>query len=195
MKRIILITLLLILFALPLVLTEASRPASAIDPCCEIVSIDSVNGIVTARDLRTGETFKFEVDSRSLLKTMRVGQKVWKQAGGTKVGILEGESCCTIVGKGNASPGGRTASSTANASSGATIDGKTLILKKGYEASIDPKNKGVVRIRDVGLPARGATEYGCRCDPDEDTVSKSDTCAFYVTGDKITCKSPTCKRL
>ena len=224
MKRIILITSLLILFTLPLVVTGASRPAPAaanfqlqfnfglayshlgqdgekrdsqhkgeID-VLSIVSIDRVNGIVTARDLRTGETFKFEVDSRSLLKTMRVGQKVWKQAGGTKVGITEGGApCCDIVGKGNASPGGRTASSTANASSGATIEGKTLILKKGYEASIDPKNRGVVRVRDLG--GRGATaEYTCGCDPDEPNAEGNpETCRFYNDGDRLKCMSPTCK--
>lgn len=182
----------LILFTLPLVLTEASRPAFAADPCCEIVSTDRVNGIVTARDLRTGETFQFEVDSRSLLKTMRVGQKVWKH-GSQKVGILEATPCCEIVGKRNGSQGGRTVSSTANASAGATIDGKTLILKMGYEASIDPKNKGVVRVRDLG--GRGViTEYTCGCDPDEPNAEGNpETCRFYNDGDRLKCQSPTCK--
>lgn len=96
MKRISLV-LFFLLVCLPFVFAQKIDPPSAV-PCCGIVSIDRVNGIVTARILKTGKTFKFEVDSRSLLKTLRVGQKVWVDAGTRKVSMMDGEPCCTIVG-------------------------------------------------------------------------------------------------
>lgn len=195
MKRIILITSLLILFALPLVVTGASHPApAAAVPCCTIVSIDRVNGIVTARDLRTGETFKFEVDSRSLIRTLRVGQKVWVNAATRRAGITEIAPCCDVIGNTNLDFADSGRQSAEKGSTGVIRNGKTLTLEKGYEASIDPKSRGVVRVRDLGT-VRPTTEYTCACDPDEGRQDQSaGVCSWQQSGNKLQCASGTaCK--
>ncbi len=171
-------------FALPLVLTGATHPASADgDPCCSIVSIDSVNGIVTARDLRTGETFKFEVDSRSLLKTMRVGQKVWKDAGTRKVSVMDGELCCTVIGNTNLDLADSGRQSAEKGSTGVIRNGNTLTLEKGYEATIDRKGKRV-RVREFGGDWRPSSTHTCECDSDENAK-----CAWEAVRKQVHCTS------
>lgn len=195
MRRITLI-LSSLLVCLPLVFAQKSDPPSA-TPCCDVVSIDRLNGIVTARDSKTGRTFKFEVDSRSLLKTLRVGQKVWrnedaKHKDWIEVGFTEGVPCCKIVGERN---GSQTTSAAASSAvkdrTGVVRNGKTLTIEKGFEATIDPKRRGVVRVRDLGT-VRPTTEYSCACDPDEN--AEAGACGWQQNGNKLICASGTaCK--
>jgi len=73
-------------------------PAAFAQPCCAIVSIDRVSGVVTAKYLKSGRTFTFGVDSRSLTQTLRVGQKVWVNAKTRQAGFTDAEPCCDIKG-------------------------------------------------------------------------------------------------
>lgn len=148
-----------------------------------VVSIDSVNGIVTARDLRTGETFKFEVDSRSLLKTMRVGQKVWKDAGTRKVSVMDGELCCTVIGNTNLDLADSGRQSAEKGSTGVIRNGNTLTLEKGYEATIDRKGKRV-RVREFGGDWRPSSTHTCECDSDENAK-----CAWEAVRKQVHCTS------
>lgn len=76
--------------------TRGDRPFPA-TPCCSINAIDSDNGIVTARNATTGETFQFEVASRSLLRSLQVGQKVYADIAAKKAGVKPAVPCCEIT--------------------------------------------------------------------------------------------------
>ncbi len=186
MKRISL-TLLFLLVCLPLAFAQKSDPPSAI-PCCGVVSIDRVNGIVTAKILKTGKTFQFEVDSRSLLKTLRVGQKVWVNAATRRVGFTERDPCCTVIGNTNLDLGDSDRPSAEKGSTGVLRNGKTLTIEQGFEATIDPKRRGVVRVRDLGT-VRPTSEYSCACDPDEN--AEASACRWQQSGNKLYCASGT----
>ena len=96
-KSLVVAALLLLVF--PVVL-RAQIPVrtNGAQPCCGITAIDAANGLVTARDAATGRTFQFEVDSRALLGSLRVGQRVWLSAARDRVSLDNGEPCCNIVG-------------------------------------------------------------------------------------------------
>jgi hypothetical protein len=71
--------------------------AHAVEPCCGIVSIDKKTGLVTARDLKTGQTFQFTAKNAALLNTLRIGQKVAADFASGQVSVDRGEACCSIV--------------------------------------------------------------------------------------------------
>ena len=68
------------------------------EPCCNIQSVDPVNGIVTGKVGATGRTFRFEVKDAALLGTLKVGQRIWADFGTSKVRINGVEPCCNIIG-------------------------------------------------------------------------------------------------
>lgn len=45
-------------------------------PCCPIMAIDQTKGVVTLKDLKTGETFQVRVQNKARLKNLKVGQLV-----------------------------------------------------------------------------------------------------------------------
>jgi hypothetical protein len=54
--------------------------------------------MVTAREMATGFTFTFEVKTRRLLRTLRVGRPVWADFVGRAVSLGSDERpCCSIV--------------------------------------------------------------------------------------------------
>jgi hypothetical protein len=71
--------------------------ADAGDPCCNIVSIDKRTGLVTARNLQTGQTFQFTAKNAALLNTLRIGQKVAADFASGQVSVDRSEPCCNIV--------------------------------------------------------------------------------------------------
>lgn len=75
---------------------KSARPFPA-TPCCDITAIDAAAGIVTARNATTGETFQFEVESRSLLRSLQVGQKVYADMEAKKAGVKPAVHCCNIT--------------------------------------------------------------------------------------------------
>lgn len=70
------------------------------EPCCAITAIDAATGIATAKELATGRVFRFEVKNATLLRSLKVGQKVFADFGSSKVRIHSGEPCCNIIGHG-----------------------------------------------------------------------------------------------
>ena len=70
------------------------------EPCCGITAINAATGIVTAKELATGRIFRFEVKNATLLRSLKVGQKVFADFGSSKVRIHGSEPCCNIIGHG-----------------------------------------------------------------------------------------------
>jgi len=70
------------------------------EPCCNVTAVDSPTGIVTATEVATGRVFRFEVKDATLLRSLKVGQKVFADFGSSKVRIHAGEPCCNIIGHG-----------------------------------------------------------------------------------------------
>ncbi len=66
-------------------------------PCCSITAIDTRIGVVTAQEISTGHSFRFEVKDRVILRGLRVGQKVWADFALGKVGLSAAAPCCGIV--------------------------------------------------------------------------------------------------
>jgi hypothetical protein len=56
-------------------------------------------GLVTARDLKTGQTFQFTAKNAALLNNLRIGQKVAADfaTGQVSVDVDGVEPCCNIV--------------------------------------------------------------------------------------------------
>ena len=48
----------------------------ALEPCCSVVAVDTVKGVATLKDLKTGKAFTVTVSSKAALRKLRVGQKV-----------------------------------------------------------------------------------------------------------------------
>src|SRR5438105_3619070 len=75
------LSLLVLLFAVVFGVHSARQPFNAAAattpglPCCSIVGMDAVSGVVTARDLKTGRTFEFKADQLDI-KGMRIGDSV-----------------------------------------------------------------------------------------------------------------------
>lgn len=59
----------------------------ALAPCCAITAINARTGVVTARNLATGKTFRFEFKDRALLKTLTAGQGVWADFAAKQVSV------------------------------------------------------------------------------------------------------------
>ena len=68
-------------------------------PCCGVVRIDRANSIITAREMATGFTFRVLVKSRTLLSTLKVGDKVWANFAAKRVrlGAVGDSLCCAII--------------------------------------------------------------------------------------------------
>lgn len=88
------VVLLGVVLGLAVVLAPEARAAQ---PCCEITAIDTRTGVVAAKEVRTGKTFQFKVTNASLLKTLKVGQKVWANFGTHQVSVDGASPCCEIV--------------------------------------------------------------------------------------------------
>jgi hypothetical protein len=58
---------------------------------------EPTNGLVTAVETATGRQFQFRVTDRSLLSSLKVGQKVQADFGARTVRINSGAPCCEIV--------------------------------------------------------------------------------------------------
>lgn len=71
-------------------------PAFALDPCCNITAIGK-RGLVTAKVTATGKTFQFQVTDQALMKSLRVGQKIYADFGTQKVSVNGLEPCCAIT--------------------------------------------------------------------------------------------------
>src|SRR5205807_1982424 len=78
--------------------------AHAVQPCCDITSIDTRTGVVTAREKASGQTFQFAA-SPALLRTLRLGQGVYANLRARQVSIDGRSACCNIV---NIGPAGNT---------------------------------------------------------------------------------------
>lgn len=57
--------------------TSSKQQATPAPSCCSIVRVDTINAVVTAREIATGYTFTFSVKSRRTLRGLRIGQPVW----------------------------------------------------------------------------------------------------------------------
>jgi hypothetical protein len=70
-----------------------------LEPCCAVTAISVADGMVTAREIATGYTFKFKVDDKKLLTTIKVGEKVWADLAAKKVRLkkADAEPCCGII--------------------------------------------------------------------------------------------------
>lgn len=82
-----------LLFAMSLL----AAGARAGEPCCGIVAIDAKAGIVTAKDNTTGKLFKFRVQDAALLRSLKVGHKVYADHKTGKVSMDGVQPCCAIV--------------------------------------------------------------------------------------------------
>lgn len=75
---------------------NAAKPTPG-EPCCNITSINS-NGVVTAKNNQTNQTFQFRVKDRAVLQGLHVGQNVWANFGANAVALAaNGEPCCGIT--------------------------------------------------------------------------------------------------
>jgi len=75
----------------------STRAAAAARPCCQITSIDTRSGTVTAQDQATGQTFQFAVTDTLLLFTLKVGQSVSADLATRRVTAAGRTACCPIV--------------------------------------------------------------------------------------------------
>lgn len=86
----LIIGLMLIVLLAPIV-----PPAFAAQPCCSITNI--AGGLVTAKETATGKTFQFQVTDPALMKSLRVGQKVYADFGTQRVSVDGVQPCCSIT--------------------------------------------------------------------------------------------------
>ena len=71
--------------------------ATSAAPCCGITGVNATTGVVTARELKSGRVFRFQVKDAGLLKSVRVGQQVYADFTTNKVRIHGAEPCCAII--------------------------------------------------------------------------------------------------
>jgi Cu/Ag efflux protein CusF len=50
-------------------------------PCCSVAAVDQATGIVTLRDLKTGQTFQVAVKDAARLQSLKVGEQVERSIG------------------------------------------------------------------------------------------------------------------
>lgn len=75
-----------------------SRAAPAVaDPCCSVVSIDRLKGIVTVRNLRTRAETQIQVSDLLLLRALAIGAKVWMDSRTSQYGFKDGVWCCRAL--------------------------------------------------------------------------------------------------
>ncbi len=75
--------------------TTSNTQPPAQQPCCHVTAIDASSGVVNAKPLGTGATFRFKFDSGTVPPTLRVDQFVWVH--GEKASINGSQNCCTIL--------------------------------------------------------------------------------------------------
>jgi hypothetical protein len=72
--------------------------ANAGSPCCAIAAIDTRTGIVTARDTASQRTFQFKAGDAALLRSLKVGQKVFADFTANTVTLTaNARPCCRII--------------------------------------------------------------------------------------------------
>ena len=71
----------------------------SIPACCTIVRIDAGRRLITARELATGFTFRFQRKDRRAIGNVKLGQPVWADFTGKTVALNAGPDapCCVIV--------------------------------------------------------------------------------------------------
>jgi Cu/Ag efflux protein CusF len=85
-----------VLVALPV--ASAGTPIKRPDaPCCVITGFTPVDGVVAAREAATGRTFQFKVNDAALLKTLKVGQKIYANFATKKVSVDGFVPCCNFT--------------------------------------------------------------------------------------------------
>lgn len=71
----------------------------SIPACCAIVRVDARRMLITARELATGFTFRFQRKDRRAFGNVKPGQPVWADFTGKTVTLHSrtNPSCCVIV--------------------------------------------------------------------------------------------------
>lgn len=82
----------IVIVAVPVSSSAQPQPQQ---PCCRVTAIDATSGIVNAKPIGTGATFRFKFDSGAVPSTLRVDQFVWVH--GEKASINGSQNCCTIL--------------------------------------------------------------------------------------------------
>ncbi|HEV7838422.1 MAG TPA: hypothetical protein VGO75_10190, partial [Gemmatimonadaceae bacterium] len=73
--------------------------------CCVVTAMDLVSGVISARDPKTGYTFKFTVmrgmfssnDSSRIVRNLTIGDSIWADLRGKGVKVDASKLCCVIV--------------------------------------------------------------------------------------------------
>jgi len=86
-----------LLALLALSLSGFLRPAAAGEPCCQVTSIDTSGGAVTAKESTSQRTFQFTVKDRLLLARLKVGQRIHANFSTKQVSVDGRVFCCPIV--------------------------------------------------------------------------------------------------
>ncbi len=66
--------------ALAACLAGFATASYAAEPCCNVVSVNAVTGVVTLRDLKTGAVFTVTVADKAKLTRLKPGQMVDRSA-------------------------------------------------------------------------------------------------------------------
>lgn len=114
------------------------------DPCCNITAINARTGFVTAKNLTTGKTFRYQVD-RAVLAGLKVGDKVHQVT--SRKG--PGEICC-VAGDFGPPPGSEEACKQQE--SQPQNEGKTCCMV-GTVTSTGPQPGG----------GNGSATFSCSC--------------------------------
>lgn len=86
-------------------LTAAPTAADDNTACCVVTGVDMRAGVISAKDPKTGYTFKFTVihgklsaqDSATLVRLATIGQKVWADFHYKGVKLDQSTLCCVII--------------------------------------------------------------------------------------------------
>ena len=81
-------------------LGNAANPGQ---PCCDIANINTATGVVTAKDLSTGQTFQFTVQNSALFHSFKVGQRFFANFNSRQVS-LDGKTFTGIQSVGGSLP-------------------------------------------------------------------------------------------
>jgi hypothetical protein len=77
---------------------KLNEKASSASPCCSVVAVDAAKGIVTARELATGYTFRFKA-IKGALPAFKVGDAIAADFAAKTVRLKTADvaPCCTII--------------------------------------------------------------------------------------------------
>jgi hypothetical protein len=78
---------------------QGSTSAAAEPACCVVVRVDLDRSMITARELATGFTFRFEPKSRRAIRALKPGQPVWADFTRKTVKLAARDTvpCCAII--------------------------------------------------------------------------------------------------